>query len=145
MDEQRQRADKFRPRLVAIAKQADALDVNWRRYIDGCYRKFTTTAGAGTSYGQAAGSSYGAAAGRDWFAVYAANSAVAWREDWSGIQQTDNATTAPCRMLWSDIESGSEEIRYALRSMSDESRADRIIPGIMRTLLAEYRLVSDEW
>ena len=149
MEEQRHRASAYRPELGRIAARADRIDDNFRRYIDGCYQKYTTTASSGTSYGTGSSSSSGAAVatdGREWVAaVFSGTSQVAWRQSWEGQSMTSNEGSAPCRILWSDIVNDSNVVRGAMAAMADDARRRGVIPGVMRELLAEYRLVSDWW
>jgi len=39
----------------------------------------------------------------------------------------------------------SNVVRGAMAAMADDARRRGVIPGVMRELLAEYRLVSDWW
>lgn len=143
MDEMYRRAAELAPQAEAIARVADKLDDNFRRYIDGCYMKVSVATNRGSSTGYGSGSFIGGAAGRDWFVVWSGAQDIAWRSEWEGQVATDNATTAPCRILWSDIATDAARVRAALHQLEDEGRRRMIYPGAMRALRAAYRLRED--
>jgi hypothetical protein len=142
MEEQVQRAEPLRPKLAALARLADQLDGDYRRYFDGCYRKYSAARSTGSGTGTAQGYSSGAAVGRDWLVVFDANNVVQWQEQWVSDTAVSNETTAPCRMLWSDIVENAHEVRAGLDRLEAEARVRMVIPGVFHNLRAEYRL---EW
>jgi hypothetical protein len=139
-DVMRERAQVFRPELAALARVADGLDTNFRRYLDGCYRKYTTSNMSGTTTGTGSSYEYGGAYGRSWFGVWEGRSSFAWQESWSGQSTTSNESTAQCRVLWSDIVDASARIRGGLDAIDDAGRRAMIYPGFMREVRREYRL-----
>ncbi len=141
MEEFRDRVAEFEPRIGEISKTADVLDDNYRRYLDACYQKSTT----GSYSGRASGYSYGAAAGRDWFAVYGAQTDLAYGGTYSGSTSINNETTPYCRELWSDILDGSREINQAMKELQQDARRKGVLPGHMRDLRRKYRLDWEGW
>jgi len=145
MEEFRDRIAEFEPRIGEISKTADVLDDNYRRYFDACYQKSTTAGSSGSFSGHASGYSYGAAAGRDWFAVYGAQSDMAYGGTYSGSTSINNETTPYCRELWSDIVDGAREINQAMKALQQDAKRKGVLPGHMRDLRRKYRLDWKGW
>lgn len=145
MEELRDRAAEFEPRMGEIAKTADLLDDNYRRYIDACYQKYTTAESSGSFSGRARGYSQGAAAGRDWFVVYGAETDMAYSGSHNESTATSNETTAYCRELWSDIVDGSREVNQTMKALQQDARRKGVLPGHLRDLRVKYRLDWEGW
>lgn len=145
MEEFKARVAEFEPRMGEIAKTADLLDDNYRRYIDACYQKYTTAESSGSFSGRARGYSQGAAAGRDWFVVYGAETDMAYRGSYSESTAMSNETTAYCRELWSDIVDGSREVNQSMRALQQDARRKGVLPGHLRDLRRKFRLDWEGW
>lgn len=141
MDQMRQQASSaFTTRLKAAERQGDALDNDFRRYLDACYRKYVQSDTNGVATGYGVGVSTGVAVGRGWVGAWRADSAYSWTENVSATTHSSNEDMPFCRALWSDIETRSERIKAELDAIDEQSRSMGIWPGIMREIRGEYRL-----
>jgi len=135
---QEQARASFAPTLAVLRRRADGLLGNFRRYLDGCYRKATTATTAGASVGWGSASSVGAAIDQDGFIAWDVAARFAWQETWAAEQRIDNETTALCRTLWSDIAAETRIIHDELAAIDEAARRAGIYPGVVRDLRAEY-------
>ena len=124
--------------LAALSRRADTLDANARRYVDACYNKYTSGAASGVSVGRGAAYSLGAAVGSGGWAAWDTYSRFAWQESWAADTSVDNATTAFCRSLWSDVENDYAVVSRGLAAVDDLGRRAGIHPGAVRDLRASY-------
>ena len=145
MDEMKDKAVALEPKMAEISGQADVLDNEFRRYIDGCYRKYMTANTVGTGVGYGTASSAGAALGRDWFAVWESQSTLQWSESWTQQTVVSNEDTAQCRMLWSDIVARSASVQRDMQAVQEKARRQGVLPGHLRDLRQKYRLDWRGW
>jgi hypothetical protein len=145
MEEFQARVAEFEPRMNEIARTADLLDDNYRRYIDACYQKYTSAESSGSFSGRARGYSQGAATGRDWFAVYTEESRMAFEGTYSESTSISNESTAYCRELWSDILDGSREVNQSMKALQQDARRKGVLPGHLRDLRRRFRLDWEGW
>jgi hypothetical protein len=131
--------------MAEIARVADLLDDNYRRYIDACYQKYTTAKSSGAASGRARGYSQGVVAGRDWFVVYGAESEMAYQGSYTESTAVNNETTAYCRELWSDIVDGAQDINQSMKAIQEDARRKGVLPGHLRDLRRKFRLDWEGW
>lgn len=128
----------FAPTLMSLSRRADTQDSNFRRYLDACYEKVTKATTAGNSFGVGSESSTGAVVGQRGFIAWDVDSRYRWQESWVAGSEIDNATTAYCRSLWSDIAADAAVIRSELANIDEAARRAGIYPGVIRELRAQY-------
>ena len=141
----RERAAELEPRMAEIARVADRLDDNFRRYVDACYEKYTTADTSGTYGGGGRAYTQGAAAGRDWFAVYESESEFTYGGTYSQSTSIRNESTPYCRELWSDVIDGAREVNDGIVNLQEQARRNGVLPGHLRDLRRKYRLDWSGW
>lgn len=110
-------AKAFEEAVAVLARKATALDGVWRRYADACVGHYTVA----YSFG------------RDWFGL------------WDNVIRIPNETTPGCRMLQSDVERLSEEIRVGMDAAEESARHSWVYPGIRREIRRKYQMDWSGW
>lgn len=102
-------AEQFETTVRALAKQADALDTQWRRYRAAC--------------GGQNGS--GASDGRDWFGI--------WADKTSGSDPGSS-----CAGFRRDLINAAVAVRLALQQAEENARRAGVYPGVVRDIRKKY-------
>jgi S1-C subfamily serine protease len=102
-------AEQFETTVRALAKQADALDTQWRRYRAAC--------------GGQNGS--GASDGRDWFGI--------WADKTSGSDPGSS-----CAGFRRDLMNAAVAVRLALQQAEENARRAGVYPGVVRDIRKKY-------
>lgn len=131
----------FGDAVERLCDQADALDADYRRYMDDCYGNVATVVTRGTSRGSGSLSSNGVAAGRDWFAVWDANASMEWQEQWTAKSEISLENSSRCRRLWSNIMFNANSIKQQIEGAEIAALQTGIYPGVIRDVRARYHLV----
>jgi hypothetical protein len=111
--------EQFESAVRALARQADDIDVQWRRYRDGCTGK--TSVGA-------------VVYGRDWFGIWDADQAV-----------ISSASLPACRALWGDIVTQAVRIKAGMLQAGENARRAGVYPGIARDVRRKYSMDWTGW
>ena len=130
----------FGARLGRLGHQLDGLKGQIRRYVDACYLKDTVGSTAGTFSGSGDSLSVGAVVTSDGDAVYADYQQFQFTGTVASESRVANETTAPCRLLWSDIDDAANVVVSGLEDVNELARRAGIYPGVMRGLFAEHHL-----
>ena len=113
----REAAEAFEGRVDGLARKADLMDVEWRRYKDSCLGRYPQ----------------GSARGRDWFGV------------WEGPPRIANETNPECLKIYDDFSRLSEEIRAGMSNALEEARGNGLRPDQIREIRKRYKMDWSGW
>lgn len=109
--------EQFEKEVVQLAKKADQMDVEYRRYKDSCMNQSTQI----YSYG------------RSWFSV------------WDGYTYVNNESLPECKKIWSDFVRLTEEIKAGMIYSMERARKAGVYPGQVRKVREKYYLDWEGW
>jgi S1-C subfamily serine protease len=110
-------AEQFDVAVQTLARQANNIDAQWRRYRAACAGK----------------SSAGAVYGRDWFGV------------WSDPVVIDNESLPECRGLLSDVIALAGAVRLGMQDAEEAARRADVYPGTRRDIRRKYSMDWSGW
>jgi S1-C subfamily serine protease len=105
----------FEQAVAGVARRADALDNDWRRFRAGCYE------------GRVAGSF-----DREWFALFDA-----------GAMQ--GAVAPGCGSWFGEVRRTAFDIRDQVQAIDEAARQANVFPGVRRDMWRKYRLEYSGW
>jgi S1-C subfamily serine protease len=108
-------ARQYEDAIAQVARQADALDAEWKSVVASCYQ------------GRIAG-----AFDRQWFAVF----------EPAAMQGVVSPSCAP---YFDEVRRAADSIRRAVLSIDEKARSADIYPGTRRDVLRKYRLDYTGW
>jgi micrococcal nuclease len=117
--------ERFEEEVRGFAKKADEMDIQYTRYMDACFSKYTE--------GNFGGNTSVYARGRTWFGGF------------SGSVSIDNESTVECRKMWSDFSRLVREIKRGMESAMDYARKASVYPGQLRKVRERYNLDWSGW
>jgi micrococcal nuclease len=117
--------EQFEGKVQEFAKKADEMDIQYIRYMDACFSKYTE--------GNVWGNTSIYTRGRTWFGGF------------SGSFSIDNESTVECRKLWSDFSRLVREIKVGMESAMDNARKAAVYPGQLRKVREQYNLDWSGW
>jgi S1-C subfamily serine protease len=109
---------QFEQTVAALARQADIVDAQWRRYRAACAGKATV----GTVVN-----------GRDWFGL------------WSDTVLLDNESLPECRALRSDIAAIGRQVSAGMVQAEEQARRHGVFPGSTRAVRTKYAMDWAGW
>jgi S1-C subfamily serine protease len=110
---------EFEKAVEMLARNADDIDAEWRRYRAACAGKAT--------YGTFVN-------GRAWFAI--------WNQ---GTIVIDNQSLPECRALRSDIEALAERVSVGMKDAEEHARRAGVFPGAARAVRARFSMDWPGW
>jgi len=110
---------QYESAVQALARQADNIDTDWRRYRSACAEKAASAPASG---------------GREWFGIW--NGAIAARESESSPQ---------CRAFWNDIVNASARVKGRMVEIEEAARRAGVYPGSARSVRAKYVMDWAGW
>lgn len=110
---------QFEQTVAMLARQADVVDAQWRRYRAACAGKAT--------YGTTA-------SGRDWFGV--------WNND---VVLVDNESLPGCRALRNDIAALGGAVSAGMVQAEEQARRSGVFPGSTRAVRMKYSMDWAGW
>jgi hypothetical protein len=108
-------ARQYEDAIAQVARQADALDAEWKSVVASCYQ------------GRIAG-----AFDRQWFAVF----------EPAAMQGVVSPSCAP---YFDEVRRAADSIRRAVLSIDEKARSADIYPGTRRDVLRRYKLDYAGW
>ena len=112
------------PKLPPLVKQADALDRKFEDY-QLCYERYQRRRWPASGQG------------REWFAVLAPGTALAWRDDWTFLVPGD---ATYCREAWAELAKQARAAAESLDDLENQARRAGVLPGHLRKMLEQHRL-----
>jgi S1-C subfamily serine protease len=110
---------RFEQTVAMLARQADVVDAQWRRYRAACAGKAT--------YGTTT-------AGRDWFGLWNSDSVL-----------LDNESLPECRALRSDIAALGRAVSAGMVQAEEQARRSGVFPGSTRAVRMKYSMDWAGW